>query len=79
MKNSFTVGVLADNNFSVLPRVTNLFSKRGFSIQSINANLTENSDVSDITIVALGDLQTKEQIIKQLNKLIDVKEVRMIS
>ncbi len=77
MQDMFTVGVLVANNLNVLPRVTGLFSKRGFSIHSIAANVLDNSELSKITIVATGDTQVKEQVVKQLYKLIDVKEVTM--
>ena len=79
MQDRFTVGVLVANNFNVLPRVTGLFSKRGFNIHSIQANRLDDSDLSNITIVATGDTHIKEQVVKQLYKLIDVKEVTMLS
>ena len=79
MQDKFTIGVLVANNFNVLPRVTSLFSKRGFNIHSIAANVIDNSDLSKITIVASGDMLVKEQVVKQLYKLIDVKEVTMLS
>lgn len=79
MNDKFTVGVLVSNNFNVLPRVTGLFSKRGFSIHSIAANVIGNSNLSKITIEASGDTNVKEQVVKQLYKLIDVKEVIMLS
>lgn len=77
MQDRFTVGVLVANNFNVLPRVTGLFSKRGFSIHSIAANTLDDSELSKITIVATGDIHVREQVVKQLYKLIDVKEVTM--
>lgn len=79
MHDRFKVGVLVANNFNVLPRVTGLFSKRGFNIHSIAANTLDNSELSEITIVAAGDMQVREQVVKQLYKLIDVKQVTMLS
>ena len=79
MQDRFIVGVLVANNFNVLPRITGLFCKRGFNIHSIAANVIDNSELSRITIEAFGDMQVKEQVVKQLYKLIDVKKVEMLN
>ena len=79
MQDRFTVGIIVANNISVLTRVTGLFSKRGFNIHSIVANVLDNYELYNITIEASGDMQIKEQVVKQLYKLIDVKEVTLLN
>ncbi|MBC8001890.1 MAG: acetolactate synthase small subunit, partial [Opitutaceae bacterium] len=68
--------VLVENKFGVLTRVTGLFSGRGYNIDTLNVGPTENPAVSRMTIVTRGDDATVDQIVKQLNKLINVLEVR---
>lgn len=70
-----TIGVLVENHFGVLARVSGLFSARGFNIDSLAVGETEDSAVSRMTIVAHGDDRVVDQIMKQLNKLIDVVKV----
>ena len=65
-----TISVLVENHSGVLSRISGLFSRRGFNIESLAV------DVSRITIVADGDEHTVEQIEKQLNKLIEVIKVK---
>ena len=67
-----TIAVLVENHFGVLARVAGLFSARGFNIDSLTVGETENSDVSRMTVIAQGDDKVVEQIMKQLNKLVDV-------
>ena len=71
-----TISVLVENKFGVLTRVTGLFSGRGYNIDTLNVGPTENPNVSRMTIVTRGDDATVDQIVKQLNKLINVLEVR---
>ncbi|MBI1977917.1 MAG: acetolactate synthase small subunit [Candidatus Omnitrophica bacterium] len=71
-----TVSVLVENHFGVLARVAGLFSARGFNIDSLAVGETEDPTVSRMTIVAHGDDRVIEQIMKQLNKLIDVIKVQ---
>ena len=71
-----TISVLVENKFGVLTRVTGLFSGRGYNIDTLNVGPTENPDVSRMTIVTRGDDATVDQIVKQLNKLVNVLEVR---
>lgn len=68
--------MLVENKFGVLTRVTGLFSGRGYNIDTLNVGPTENPNVSRMTIVTRGDDATVDQIVKQLNKLINVLEVR---
>lgn len=71
-----TLSVLVENKSGVLSRVSGLFSRRGFNIDSLAVGVTENPDVSRMTIVVEGDEYTVEQVSKQLNKLIDVIKIR---
>lgn len=70
-----TISVLVENHFGVLAHVAGLFSARGFNIDSLAVGTTEDPTVSRMTIVAQGDDRVIEQIIKQLNKLIDVIKI----
>ena len=74
-----TISVLVENHFGVLARVAGLFSARGFNIDSLAVGETQDETVSRMTIVVHGDDRIVEQIIKQLNKLIDVIKVVDIS
>lgn len=72
--------VLVNNQMGVLNRITALFLKRGFNIQSITVGPTETDDVSRMTIVInANDERIVEQVIKQLHKQIDVLKVMDIS
>jgi acetolactate synthase-1/3 small subunit len=70
-----TIAVLVENHFGVLARISGLFSGRGFNIDSLSVGETEDSSISRITLVVEGDDVVLEQIMKQLNKLIDVIKV----
>ncbi|MGI5851266.1 MAG: acetolactate synthase small subunit [Clostridiales bacterium] len=72
------LGVLVENHPGVLSKVSGLFSRRGFNIYSLAVGMTEDPTVSRITIVVEGDSYIVEQVIKQLNKLIDVIKVSKI-
>ncbi|MBI5192050.1 MAG: acetolactate synthase small subunit [Nitrospirae bacterium] len=69
------ISILVENKFGVLSRVAGLFSGRGFNIESISVGTTLDSSTSQITVVTMGDDRIIEQIIKHLNKLIDVIKV----
>jgi acetolactate synthase-1/3 small subunit len=73
-----TISVLVENHAGVLSRISGLFTRRGFNIHSLAVGVTENEQISRITIVADGDDYTVEQIAKQLNKLVDVIKVRSV-
>jgi len=73
-----TLSVLVENRSGVLSRVAGLFSRRGFNIDSLAVGVTENPEVSRMTIVVDGDEYTVEQVNKQLNKLIDVIKIRAL-
>lgn len=66
------ISVLLENESGALSRVSGLFSARGYNIESLTVAATHDSTMSRMTIVTIGTEQTVEQIIKQLNKLIDV-------
>jgi acetolactate synthase I/III small subunit len=70
-----TLSVLVENKSGVLARVSALFSRRGFNIESLAVGPTENPDLSRMTIVAEAESQPLEQITKQLNKLIEVIKI----
>ena len=71
-----TISVLVENKFGVLTRVAGLFSGRGYNIDTLNVAPTQDAHTSRMTIVTRGDDATLEQIVKQLNKLVDVLEVQ---
>ena len=71
-----TISVLVENKFGVLTRVAGLFSGRGYNIDTLNVGPTHDPATSRMTIVTRGDDATIEQIVKQLNKLVDVLDVR---
>ena len=70
-----TLSVLVENKSGVLARVSALFSRRGFNIESLAVGPTENPDLSRMTIVADAESAPLEQITKQLNKLIEVIKI----
>jgi acetolactate synthase I/III small subunit len=70
-----TLAVLVENKSGVLSRVASLFSRRGYNIDSLAVGVTEDPEISRMTIVVQGDDQVLEQVTKQLNKLIDVIKV----
>ena len=72
------LSVLVENHAGVLSRVAGLFSRRGFNIDSLAVGITENPDISRMTIVVDGDDYTVEQVSKQLNKLIDVIKIKQL-
>ncbi len=75
----FIIAVYVDNKFGVLTRVTSMFTRRGFNIDALTVGKTESDDFSRITITMYGDDAAKEQMIKQLKKLVNVKMVKLLS
>src|SRR5512138_3294356 len=73
--NKHTLSVLVENKPGVLARVSGLFSRRSFNIDSLAVGETENPDVSRITIVVNADESPLEQVTKQLNKLVNVLKI----
>ncbi len=74
--NRHTLAILVHNRFGVLNRVTSMFRRRRFNIESLTVSETETAAYSRITVVFDGDDGSKEQLIHQLYKLPDVVMVR---
>lgn len=70
-----TLAVTVENRPGVLTRVTTLFRRRGYNIESLAVGETENPGISRITIVVRGDEKTMEQVSKQLYKLVEVIKI----
>lgn len=70
-----TISVLVENKFGALARIAGLFSGRGYNIESLTVNHTDDPNLSRMTIVTKGTDEVLEQIEKQLNKLVDVVDV----
>lgn len=68
--------ILVDNTSGVLSRISGLFSRRGYNIESITAGVTADPRFTRITIVASGDDEILDQIEKQVNKLEDVRSIK---
>lgn len=76
--NRKVLSVLVDNTSGVLNRVAGLFSRRGYNIDSLTVGVTENPKYSRMTIVVTGDDDILEQIVKQIEKLVDVISVKVL-
>lgn len=68
--------LLVDNTSCVLSRISGLFSRRGYNIESITAGVTADPRFTRITIVASGDDEILDQIEKQVEKLVDVRDIK---
>lgn len=68
--------LLVDNTSGVLSRISGLFSRRGYNIESISAGVTADPRFTRITIIASGDDEVLEQIEKQVAKLVDVRNIK---
>ena len=75
----FVIAVYVDNKYGVLTRVTSMFTRRGFNIDTLTVGETECSQYSRITICLSGDGYAKEQLINQLRKLHNVKKVEVVN
>lgn len=73
-----TISVLVENQAGVLNRITNLFARRAFNIESLAVGTTDDPTISRITIIVDSGNSVVEQVEKQLNKLIDVIKVRTL-
>ena len=69
------ISILLENESGALSRVAGLFSARGYNIESLTVAATEDRTLSRLTLVTRGDDSVIEQILKQLNKLVDVVKV----
>lgn len=68
--------LLVDNTSGVLSRISGLFSRRGYNIESITAGVTADPRFTRITIVTTGDDEILDQIEKQVAKLVDVRDIK---
>ena len=74
----FVIAVYADNKYGVLTRVTSMFTRRGFNIDTLTVGETESPAYSRITICLSGNGYAKEQLINQMKKLYNVKKVEVL-
>ena len=75
----FVIAALVENKYGVLTRVSGLFMRKGFNIDSLTVGETEDPQYSRITITLCGDEYIKDQLINQLKKLHNVKNVKHIN
>ena len=73
-----TISVLVENQAGVLNKITGLFSRRAFNIESLAVGVTDDPTISRITIIVDSGNSVVEQVEKQLNKLVDVIKVRTL-
>lgn len=73
------VSMLVENNAGVLARVSSLFARKGFNIDSLTVSATNDERLSRITITTRGDKQTLEQILSQSGKLVEVRSVMALN
>lgn len=76
--NKQVLSILVENTAGVLSRVSGLFSRRGYSIDSISAGVTKNPNYTRMTVVCNGDVLILEQITRQVEKLEDVLSVKIL-
>ena len=76
--NQYTISALVSNNSGVLTRVAALFARRGYNIHSLSVCTTEDPALSRMTIVLNGDEYILSQMMKQMDKLIDVKKIKRV-
>ena len=72
------IAVYVENKYGVLTRVSGLFMRRGFNIDSLTVGATDDPGFSRITVVIDGDARVREQLVTQLKKLHNVKEVKIM-
>ena len=75
----FTVELIVSNRYGVLNRITGLYARRGCNIDSLYVNAAENPELSRMLIVSHGDEYIRTQMVRQLSKLYDVKEVALMT
>ena len=73
------ISALVDNKAGVLARISGLFARRGFNIDSLAVGETDDPKVSRVTIVVNGDDYVADQVTKQLSKLIEVRTVKKLN
>lgn len=77
MSKKVIIALLVENNANVLSRVSMLFGRRGYNIDSLTVSETNDPGISRITLAAQGDDRVIEQIILQTRKLVEVKAVKI--
>lgn len=77
--NKYILSILVENHSGVLSKMAGLFTRRGYNIDSLTVSITDDTSISSMTIVVCGDEQITEQIVKQLNKLVDVIKILELS
>jgi len=75
----FAVSIIVANQAGVSTRITSLFNQRDFNIDTFTSGQTSNPKIARITITATGDERKKDQLLKQLSKLYDVKKVEIMT
>ncbi len=78
-KNSFIIAIYVDNKSGVLTRVSSLFTRRGYNIDTLSVGEAEDPNFSRITVSMIGTSEDRNQLISQLKKLYNVKKVEVIS
>jgi acetolactate synthase-1/3 small subunit len=76
--NKRVLSLLVDNTPGLLSRVAGLFTRRGYNIESVTAGVTTDPRYTRMTIVTEGDADVLEQIVKQLRKLVDVIDIKVL-
>ena len=74
-----TLSVLVEDEAGVLTRIAGLFARRGFNIESLAVGYAEKEGISRITMVVDGDDQAIDQVVKQLDKLVNVLNINDIT
>jgi acetolactate synthase-1/3 small subunit len=78
MEKSFLISAIVEHKPGVLHKIANMFSRRGFNIDSLSVGDTVGEALARMTITIKGDETTAEQLVKQLGKLIDVIDVTLL-
>ena len=74
----FTVELIVNNRYGVLNRITGLYARRGYNIDSLHVNEIANTDKSCMLITSKGNEYTQKQMVRQLSKLYDVLDVTLM-
>jgi acetolactate synthase-1/3 small subunit len=74
----FTVELIVKNHYGVLNRITGVYARRGFNIDSLNVNETIDPAVSRMLIMSRGDKHIQQQMVRQLSKLYDIDSVTLM-
>jgi acetolactate synthase-1/3 small subunit len=71
----YTIGALVSNKSGVLTRISGLFARRGYNIESLSVCATEDKELSRMTVILIGDEYMLYQMVRQMDKLEDVKKI----